>query len=91
MRNDRSAFQKVNRAIGKRAAMRSIFAAAIILSASTVVGHAREVSQYAEIQPGQNRIADADPVPPDENNLTKMIEEENARLDRLVKGICRGC
>ena len=33
----------------------------------------------------------ADEVPRDENTLTKMIEEENARIDRLVGSICRGC
>jgi hypothetical protein len=134
MTNDRSAFQNVSRAIGKRAAMRSIFAAAIILSASTAVVHAREAPQYAEIQPGhgamrapvghrqpnqrdvagarqarsdkkiiyqdselldlppsQNHVAGADEVPPGENTLAKIIEEENRRIDRLVRSICRGC
>ena len=134
MTNDHSTLHNVTRAIGKRAAMRSIFAAAIILSASTAVVHAREVPQHAEIEPGHgsmraaighrqptprdvtvarqaqsdkkiiaqdNELLDltpshdlvtgADEVPRDENTLTKMIEEENARLDRLVGSICRGC
>jgi hypothetical protein len=134
MTNDRSAFQNVSRVIGKRAAMRSIFAAAIILSASTTVVHAREIPKYAEIQPGQgsmrapvghrqptqrdvagarqaqpdkqtiekdnellglppnqNLVASADKIAPDENTLAKVIAEENTRLDRLVRSICRGC
>jgi hypothetical protein len=134
MTNDRNAFQKVSHAIGKRAAMRSILAAAVILSASTAVVHAQELRKYAEIQPGhgsmrapvghrqpsqgdvasarqaksdrkiieqdnelldlppsQSHVAGADEVPPDESALTKMIDEENARIDRLIKGICRGC
>lgn len=89
MTNNRSALQRVIHPIGKRAAMRSIFAAAIMLSAPTAVGYAREISQY--IQPGQNRVADANAVPPDGNTLTKIIEQENARLDQLIRGICRGC
>ena len=28
---------------------------------------------------------------PQENSLAKTIEQENDRLDRLVRGICRGC
>jgi hypothetical protein len=115
-------------------AMHAIFAAAIILSGSTAVVHAREAPRDAEIQPGHgsmrapvghrqptqrdakevrqarsdkntieqdNELLDlapsrdpvtgADEVPRDENTLTKMIEEENARLDGLVRGICRGC
>jgi len=30
-------------------------------------------------------------VQPQENSLAKVIEQENDRLDRLVRGICRGC
>jgi hypothetical protein len=134
MTNDRSAMQKVARAIGKRAAMRSFFAAGVILAASTAAAHAREVPKYAEIRPGPgsmrapighrqptqldvaaarqarsdkqtieqdnellerapgaDHVVSPDEVPPDQNTLTKMIDEENARIDRLLKGICRGC
>jgi hypothetical protein len=31
------------------------------------------------------------PAAPTENALAKRIEEENARVNRLLKGICRGC
>jgi hypothetical protein len=67
------------------AAMRSIFVAMIMLSAPTAVVHAREVPQYAKTQPGHGEAS------PYENTLSEMIEEENARLDRLVRSICRGC
>ena len=35
--------------------------------------------------------AGAGEVQPEESNLAKTIEQENDRLDRLVRGICRGC
>jgi hypothetical protein len=119
---------------GKHRAMHAIFAALIMVSASTPVVDAREVPQYAEIQPGrgsmrapvghrqptqrdvavarqaqsdkkitaqdnelldllpsQNHVGGIDGVPPGENTLAKIIEEENARIDRLVRSICRGC
>ena len=56
MRNPRLAFQIVGRAIRRRAVMRSLFAAAVMLSASTAVVHAREVSQNVEIRPGSNSM-----------------------------------
>jgi hypothetical protein len=134
MRNHRLAFQIVGRAIKWRAVMRSLFAAAVMLSASTAIVHAREVPENAEIRPGhssmrapvghrqptrgdvalarpaqsdkkivardnelldpassQNRVAGADAVPPGEDNLSKLIERENTRIDRLIRSICRGC
>jgi hypothetical protein len=134
MRNHRLAFQIVGRAIKWRAVMRSIFAAAVMLSASTALVHAREVSENPEVRPGhgsmrapvghrqptrgdvalarpaqsdkkivardnelldpassQNRVAGADAVPPGEDNLSKLIEQENTRIDRLIRSICRGC
>jgi hypothetical protein len=39
----------------------------------------------------QNRVAGADAVPPGEDNLSKLIEQENTRIDRLIRSICRGC
>jgi hypothetical protein len=43
------------------------------------------------LSPSQSHVTGGDEVPADENTLTKMIEQENARIDRLVSGICRGC
>jgi hypothetical protein len=134
MRNHRLVFQIVGRAIRRRAVMRSLFAAAVMLSASTAIVHAREVSENPEVRPGygsmrapvghrqptrrdvalarpaqsdkkivardnelldpassQNRVAGADAVPPGEDNLSKLIERENVRIDRLIRSICRGC
>jgi hypothetical protein len=114
--------------------MRSIFAAIIMLSASTAVGHTAEAQKHARIQPGygymqapvghrqptqddvtganqvqfdkkriekdnelldlpttQDKVIGADQVGSEENALAKTIEQENARLDRELRGICRGC
>ena len=114
--------------------MRSIFAAIIIVSASTVVVHSAEARKLARSQPAygymqapadhrqptqddvtganqvqfdkkiiekdnelldlpptQNKIIGADQVQSKDNGLARMIGEENARVDRTIKGICRGC
>jgi hypothetical protein len=114
--------------------MRSIFAAIIMLSASTAIGHTVEAQKHARIQPShasmrapvglrqptpdnvtganrvpfdkkrvekdnelldlpptQDKVVGANQVESEENALAKMIEQENARLDRELKGICRGC
>jgi hypothetical protein len=114
--------------------MRSIFAAIIMLSASTAVGHTAEAQGHARIRPGhgymqapvghrqptqhdvtganqiqfdkkrvekddelldlpatRDKVIGADQVDSEENALAKMIEQENARLDRELRGICRGC
>jgi hypothetical protein len=114
--------------------MRSIFAAIIMLSASTAVGHCAEAQKHAQIQPGygymrapvghrqpirhdvtganqlqfdkksvekdnklldlpptQDKVIGADQVQSEESALAKTIEQENARLDRELRGICRGC
>jgi hypothetical protein len=114
--------------------MRSIFAAIIVLSASTVAVHAADAKEHARIQrgygsrqapashrqsthdevtganqipfdkksvekrnelfdlpPSQEKVIGADQVASEENALAKMIEQENARLDRELRGICRGC
>jgi hypothetical protein len=114
--------------------MRSIFAAIIMLSASTAVGHSAEAQKHVRIQPGygymhapvghrqptqddvtganqvqfdkkrvekdnelldlpttQDKVIGAGQVESEENALAKMIEQENARLDRQLKDICRGC
>jgi hypothetical protein len=39
----------------------------------------------------QAGVSRAHPASSNENALAKRIEEENARLNRLLKGICRGC
>ena len=114
--------------------MRTIFAAIIMLSASTAIVHAAQAQRHAQIQPGygymqapvghrqptqddvtganqvqfdkkriekdnelvdlpttQDKVIGADQVGSEENALAKTIEQENARLDRELRGICRGC
>ena len=112
--------------------MRSIFAAMIIVSASTAVVYAAEARKLARSQPAytqapvghrqptqddvtganqvqfdkkiiekdnelldlpptQNKIIGADQVQSKDNGLARMIGEENARVDRTISGICRGC
>jgi hypothetical protein len=39
----------------------------------------------------QDNIVGPDQVQSEENALAKLIEQENGRLDRQLKGICRGC
>jgi hypothetical protein len=39
----------------------------------------------------KDQVIGADQVESEENGLAKTIEQENARLDRQLRGICRGC
>ena len=114
--------------------MRSIFAAIIIVSASTAVVHTAEAQKLARSQPAygymqapvghrqptqddvtganqvqfdktsiekdnelldlpatQDKIIGADQLQSKDNDLAKTIEQENARIDRAISGICRGC
>ena len=107
--------------------MRSIFAAIIIVSASTAVVHAAEAQKLARNQPAygyrqapiggrqptqddvrdanqvqkdnelldlpptQDKIIGADQLQSEDNALAKTTEQENARLDREIREICRGC
>ena len=114
--------------------MRSIFAAIIIVSASTAVVHTAEArnlvrsqpaygyrqapaghrqptqddvtganqvqsdkkiiekdNELLDLPPTQNKIIGADELQSKDNALARMIAQENARVDRTIKGICRGC
>ena len=84
MRNRRT-YPNIGRSTS-RAAMRSTFAGIIMLWASIAVVHAAHVRQ-----PTGDNVKGADQVQSDENALAKRIDEENVRLDRLLRGICRGC
>jgi hypothetical protein len=79
--------------------MRSIFAGIIVLSASTaVVGPARaEKHGYAQALMGHRQPLEVsgdkigvDPIHPDEDALTRRIEQDKTRLDRLID-ICPNC
>jgi hypothetical protein len=81
--------------------MRSIFGGIIMLSASMAIAHAAQAEKHGYVQAliGQrqpiqasadNQIS-ADQVHPKEDALTRRIERDNARLDRLVQGVCPSC
>jgi len=46
------------------------------------VGHA---------QPTAPGVAAADRIKSEESGTGKMIDQEDERIDRLIRGICRGC
>jgi hypothetical protein len=69
---------------GRHAALRSILGGIIMLWASIAVVHAAQVGQHGD-------VTGAGQAHSNENALARRIEEENAYLDRLVRGICRGC
>jgi hypothetical protein len=78
--------------------MRSIFFGVILLLASTAVVHPAQAQKHAY---AQAFISHRQPMPisqeqligqthPDEDALTKRIEHDNIRLDRLID-ICPSC
>jgi hypothetical protein len=77
--------------------MRSIFAGIIMLSASTAVAHAGQTEKHGYIQavighrqPSQDNAVGADQGRSEQDVLTKRIEQDNSRLDRLIE-ICPSC
>jgi hypothetical protein len=80
-------------------AMRKIFAAIIVLSASTTVVDTAQAEKHGYAQAlighGQPLAVSGDkigvePVHPDEDALTRRIEQDKTRLDRLIE-ICPSC
>jgi hypothetical protein len=82
----RGTYPNIGSSMRRRAALRSLLGGIIMLSASIAVVHAA-----AARQPTRDDVKGADQVQSDENALAKRIDEENARLDRFLRGICRGC
>ena len=80
--------------------MRSIFAGIIVLSASTAVVHAAQAEKHAymqavighrqPIQASEDKTIGADQVHSGKDDLTRRIEQDNTRLDRLTD-ICPSC
>ena len=85
MRN-RGTYPNIGSSMRRRAALRSLLGGIIMLWASIAVVHGAEVRQ-----PTRGDVNGAGQVQSDENALAKRIDEENVRLDRLLRGICRGC
>jgi hypothetical protein len=48
-------------------------------------------NELLDLPTTQDKVVGADQVESEENALAKLIEQENARLDRELRGICRGC
>jgi hypothetical protein len=84
----------------KERTMRSIFSAVIMLLASTAVVPAAQaekhryaqafISHRQSVQASQDKLNGIDQAHPDEDALTKRIEQDKIRLDRLIE-ICAGC
>jgi hypothetical protein len=80
--------------------MRSIFAGTIVLSASMSVVHAAQAEKHTymqavighrqPIEASQDKTIGADQVHSGEDDLTRRIEQDNTRLDRLTD-ICPSC
>ena len=80
--------------------MRSIFFGVILLLASTAVvdaGHAEKhgyaqalITHRQSIQVSQDKLNGVDQAHPDQDALTKRIEQDKTRLDRLIE-ICPSC
>jgi hypothetical protein len=80
--------------------MRSIFLGVIMLFASTAVVDAAQAEKhgYAQalvsprqaIQVSRERLIGVDQAQPDEDALTRKIEQDRIRLDRLIE-ICPSC
>jgi hypothetical protein len=80
--------------------MRSLFFGVILLLASTAVVHPAHAEKhgYAQalvthrqsIQVSQDKLNDVDQAYPDQDALTKRIEQDKIRLDRLIE-ICPSC
>jgi hypothetical protein len=78
--------------------MRSIAIGFIAVSFLTAAAETAQTQQRAAAtQPGQDHMGVAHHQPTlgqlksEGSGLSKVIEEENERLNRLLKGICRGC
>jgi hypothetical protein len=48
-------------------------------------------NQRNDLPASQNKVTGAAPVQSEENALTNRVDQDNARLDRLVRGICPTC
>ena len=80
--------------------MRPIFGGVIMLLSSTAVVHAGQADKhgYAQafigpqqpIQVSRDKPTGVDVIHPDLDALTRRIERDNTRLDRLIE-ICRSC
>jgi hypothetical protein len=73
--------------------MRSIAVGMIVVSVMTTVVDMGQAQQgpLDHRQPILTDLARPDEVNPQESGLARVIQQENERLDRLLRGICRGC
>ena len=73
--------------------MRWIAVGMIVVSVSTAVVDMAQAQQgpLGHRQLTLSGLGGPDQVKSQESGLAKVIEQENERLDRLLRGICRGC
>ena len=73
--------------------MRSIAVGMIVVSVMTAVVDMGQAQQgpLDRRQPALSELVRLDEVKPQESGLARVIQQENERLDRLLRGICRGC
>jgi hypothetical protein len=48
-------------------------------------------NELLDLPATQDKIIGADQLRSEDNSLAKMIDQENARVDRAIRGICGGC
>jgi TolA-binding protein len=48
-------------------------------------------NEQLDLSASREKITGADQVQSEENALARTIERENERIDRQLRGICRGC
>jgi hypothetical protein len=48
-------------------------------------------NELLDLPTTQDKVTGANQVESEENAMAKTIEQENAQLDRQLRGICRGC
>jgi hypothetical protein len=80
--------------------MRLIFVGIIVLLASTAAVHCAQVEKHGYMQAridhwqatqlSRDQLIDVDQGRPEADALTKRIEHDNTRLDRLIE-ICPSC
>jgi hypothetical protein len=80
--------------------VRSLFFGVILLLASTAVVHPAQAENHAYAQAyishqepkpiSREQLISVDQIHPDEDALTRRIEQDNTRLDRLID-ICPSC
>jgi hypothetical protein len=71
--------------------MRSIFVGIIVVSSDDDLKAIERDNERNQLPATQDDITGAALVRSEENALTSRIDQDNARLDRLIRGVCPTC